>query len=393
MRSLILFLFITFFIFNANCQVKRVSGCVVNLNKEPIPYCNVYIKGTHIGTATNENGKYRLLYPTGSLTSGDSIVFSCIGYEMMKVPANSNFDTVLNVKLKSCSILLDEIYVSPKNIKEILRNSLKEIKAGYPTKPSLLTGVYQQILLQDDSIARIVEAAIDILIPSYIKDKGNQVRLLNVRSTIDSTKFVSSYPDKLNKVVRLMCLNNTIIPLVEHFDDYEFSYNGELPFQDSKLYLIEFKSKHADKINKSITGSMYIDVSNNAIVSLRIRAEKEINAQSNIILNNNPTKINLEFLAGEVRLDYKSYNGKYVISFFHGKDAFNLSIEGDTKKYHMQFINDFFVNKVDIDKTKKFKQEELINPNVDLSKQVGITDKSIWENFNRLIPVQLMPEP
>ena len=65
-------------------QKGTVSGTLTDkdMNNEPLPFANVQIKGTTIGTTTDENGKYVL-----NVEPGNHIVqLSFLGYETIEVP-------------------------------------------------------------------------------------------------------------------------------------------------------------------------------------------------------------------------------------------------------------------------------------------------------------------
>jgi len=63
-------------VFQASATV--VSGRVTNISGEPLPFANVYIKGTTKGTTTNPEGYYRLEVVPGPC----ELVFRFIGYKM-----------------------------------------------------------------------------------------------------------------------------------------------------------------------------------------------------------------------------------------------------------------------------------------------------------------------
>ncbi len=51
--------------------------------KEPLPYCNVWVKGTTRGTITNGNGEVSISVDLNN----DILVFSFLGYKIASVPA------------------------------------------------------------------------------------------------------------------------------------------------------------------------------------------------------------------------------------------------------------------------------------------------------------------
>lgn len=98
MKKILLALFVTLLGFS---QKGTVSGVVLDgdFDNSPIPFANVLVKGTSIGTTSDEDGKYEL-----SIDAGKKIlVFSFLGYETVEVPV-----TIVAGK----NIKLDQVLVS-----------------------------------------------------------------------------------------------------------------------------------------------------------------------------------------------------------------------------------------------------------------------------------------
>jgi TonB-linked SusC/RagA family outer membrane protein len=83
---------------------QKVAGVVVDESNAPMPGVNVVIKGTTNGVITNSDGSYTIT--PGDLMK-DVLSFSFIGFETKEVRING--DKVINVQLKSSSLVLDEI--------------------------------------------------------------------------------------------------------------------------------------------------------------------------------------------------------------------------------------------------------------------------------------------
>lgn len=108
----------------AEQNVTKVSGTVTNSDdKQPIPGVTVTVKGTTVGTITDNGGKYSLNVPNGA----KSLVFSFIGMTTKEVQIENQ--SVINVTLAENIVGLDEV-----------------IAIGYGTrKKSDLTGSISQI--------------------------------------------------------------------------------------------------------------------------------------------------------------------------------------------------------------------------------------------------------
>lgn len=83
---------------------KVVEGKVTSEDGHVLPGVNVIIRGTSVGTVTDEDGYYRLTIPEGS-----SLVFGFIGFESQEIPANTN---ELNVRLEEDISALSEVVIT-----------------------------------------------------------------------------------------------------------------------------------------------------------------------------------------------------------------------------------------------------------------------------------------
>lgn len=85
---------------------RKITGQVIDENKEPMIGVSILVVGTTGGTVTDFDGNYTLTLPRGT----KEIQFSYVGYltKVVPVPANSN---VLNVQLQSDSQVLSDVVV------------------------------------------------------------------------------------------------------------------------------------------------------------------------------------------------------------------------------------------------------------------------------------------
>ncbi|CAL2102593.1 TonB-dependent receptor [Tenacibaculum sp. 190130A14a] len=134
-------LFITLFCFTSfvfSQSKGTVAGTVTDkeLNNEPLPFANVFIKGTTIGGTTDIDGKYTLSAPEGNQT----IVFSFVGYQTIEkqiiVKANETLvvDQVLGA---SEGVALDEVEIKASTSKDKASALLLEQKKAVVIKESI----------------------------------------------------------------------------------------------------------------------------------------------------------------------------------------------------------------------------------------------------------------
>src|SRR3954447_7743543 len=75
-------------------QKRTVSGKITDASGKPIPFVNVTVKGTTVGTTSNSEGVYSITLPEKSNT----LVFTFVGYRALEVNVENR--TTADVKLQ-----------------------------------------------------------------------------------------------------------------------------------------------------------------------------------------------------------------------------------------------------------------------------------------------------
>lgn len=88
-----------------SAQVRTITGIVTQENGETLPGVNVVVRGTTIGTITNENGSYALDVPGNY----NVLVFSYVGMIPNEITIGSS--TVINVEMEMETYGMDELIV------------------------------------------------------------------------------------------------------------------------------------------------------------------------------------------------------------------------------------------------------------------------------------------
>lgn len=123
------YIFSFLFLVSINTFAQSITGVVMDEGaNEPLPFANVLIKNTKVGTTTDIDGKFVLKVQPGTYT----VVFSFTGYsdvEMSDVVVNSNKDNFIQVNLKPGSNQLDAVIIkttSKKNSEASILNLQKK---------------------------------------------------------------------------------------------------------------------------------------------------------------------------------------------------------------------------------------------------------------------------
>ena len=148
-------LFLIFLSIIAYSQIGTVEGVVLDkeLDNSPLPFANVFVKGTSIGTTTDFDGNFSLSdIPSGTYT----IVFSFVGYETLNldnVVVEPNKFTQLSVGLGPGTNLLDEVIVQVVTSREREEALLLDRKKAVSIKESIGASELSKLGVNDAAAA------------------------------------------------------------------------------------------------------------------------------------------------------------------------------------------------------------------------------------------------
>jgi hypothetical protein len=136
MKRLILLILISFIALTVSGQVTKIRGKVLDaLTGEPLPFVNVYLSGTTVGTTTDFEGSYYF----ETKVKADSVTAAFLGYKKQVLPIKLNRYQEINFLLETDEFILDEVVVvAGENPADVLirnvianksKNSKKEFKA------------------------------------------------------------------------------------------------------------------------------------------------------------------------------------------------------------------------------------------------------------------------
>lgn len=115
MRKKILFFVGLFIVFSGTLLAQtKVSGVVLDDTKMPIPYANVYFKGSSEGVITDENGKFYL----ESQNTFTEVVFSFVGFAAKELKLDKPITRDIKVTLSEAQELKEVVLYSGKTSKK-----------------------------------------------------------------------------------------------------------------------------------------------------------------------------------------------------------------------------------------------------------------------------------
>jgi TonB-dependent SusC/RagA subfamily outer membrane receptor len=103
-----------------NPSVKKIVGMVTDSSGQPLPGCNVVVKGTTQGTQTDFDGNYSL-----DVSNGQSLSFSYIGMVSQEVPI---YASIMNTRMEESMEALEEVIVTGYGVSRSLAGSAAGIR-------------------------------------------------------------------------------------------------------------------------------------------------------------------------------------------------------------------------------------------------------------------------
>src|SRR5687767_3755594 len=134
MGILLMFFFInSFSVYSQNSGSITLQGQVLDQNTlKPIPYSNIVLLQTSIGTVTNEAGNFVLIIPMQC--DACRLQISCIGYKTQIVRIDVKAKESLKILLTEDALLLNAITVMADDNSAIalVKRALNNIPNNYP---------------------------------------------------------------------------------------------------------------------------------------------------------------------------------------------------------------------------------------------------------------------
>lgn len=292
--------------------------------KESLPYTNVMIEETSIGTTTNEEGKFELTVTKKYAKS--NVVFSFIGFDIVKRKLQ-DFKVGDTIYLKPSSTSLETISIVVKNkYRELIKAAINNFSNNYPQEPTLMDVYYKELTKIDNQYTKFTDVAGKFYYSGYnnlyndnksramyfqfdrssemkkvpfpepqelIVDVRDQLKIVSLRKSDnlqDYKVFDKKSKLKVIDTSHLKWLQNNEIgggPLrltggdkvkkKEDFFDlklykhYEFTLHKKSTYNNLPVYVIKFKPKDSLSVLARYSGKITIDETSQAIISYSYR--------------------------------------------------------------------------------------------------------------------------
>ena len=126
----------------------EVNGTVMDAKEKiPLKESHIYVKGTHIGVAADEEGAFSLKIPL--IYKNKSLIVSYVGYSNFEEDIVKLQHQQIQVELQPTIVVLEEVLVTPD--KEVLIDqAIDKALSKYKKSDQMLMDFYQTLLTMDE---------------------------------------------------------------------------------------------------------------------------------------------------------------------------------------------------------------------------------------------------
>jgi len=221
----LIFFIIALHIFDA-ASAQTLSGKVIDIDNQPIPYVTVYFSELQTGTVTNTEGYYKIKARTGN----QRVEFRCIGYITSVRNIDIQNNTTLDIQLQPATYQLSEIKIGGNNedfAYSIMRKAIVMAPYYRQRVMSYNSEVYQRGTMIIVNIPRLIANTITV------NDKKLKLKDGDTFISESINKVSYTYPNTLKQ--KVVSIKNTLPEALK--DGME-----PLPYMNNSLYDMEKNS-------------------------------------------------------------------------------------------------------------------------------------------------------
>jgi hypothetical protein len=370
-----------------------VNGVVKNKdNNRRIGYANVAVKGTNIGTVTNENGEFTLKVKNS--LQDRLLVISHVGYVSSQIHMTGQEMNNVVITLTPQNILLNEIIVrgDPENI---VLDAIRSIKLNYENKNCLLTGFYRETARKRQHYINISEAVVDVYKTDY-KDRttlADRVQILKGRKLL-SEKRGDTLAVRLlggpNLSVFMDIVKNPDVVLDENELMY-YQFKMEEPvFIDKRLQYVISLTPRVELPYALYYGKLYIDSETLAFTRAELSLDmRDKNKATQAILKKKP--FGLVFKPQELTflVDYKEREGKMCMNYVKNELKFKCDWKKKLFSTSYTIVAEMVTTDMESNNVKNIPHREAFDMKDSFTDKVeAFIDEDFWGAYNIIAPTE-----
>jgi hypothetical protein len=374
-----------------------IRGKIIDgTTKKPVPYTNIYLVSSNIGTISNNDGEFLLKFPVGMMSN--PIKFSFMGYKSQDLTAEQLKMQNNVVEMAVEVITLKELVIRSNDPQNLIRSAVNNIPANYGTTPYICTAFYRESIMQNKQYVGLAEAVLNIYKARYNNDfESDKVKVFKGRKSED-VKKMDTILFKLqgghHAVVLLdLAKNPESFMTPQSFNNYEFKPVSITNIEGRQTYVIEFEQREG--VQEALySGKLYIDMNTLAIH----RAEFGISTYGlqfadQMLVKKKPIGTDVKTVAANYLVNYREQDGKWVLNHARYEVKFRVIKRGKFFNKLYTSAADLAITDIDTKNVEKFKFNEILKPNqIFVEKVTQYYDEQFWGSYNIIKPEESLED-
>ncbi len=356
-------------------QKEEIKGLVTNEKNHPLQYVNIYLEDSDYGTITNKEGWFSLTIPHNS--SQKSLVVRHIGYRTDTIRTSSNQD-YYSICLKMLDYPINEISVCPDDsVARILNEAIQRIPENYISVNSRQVGFYREYLQNKAMYLYFGEAMVDFFQPSYKTKEDGTIRILKSRINksegLDSISQLYFYGGVTLHIRNDIIKQRSLFFNPNNFDLY--IYHIDSIIKDGFQIFWKVGVSPAYRSKSKYRGHFILDSSSLAIKEAHFQYTDEG------ILNRTKTlNQSLECISRQILIIYGGEEGSYYLKYLRDEEKFRRK---STNVDYVQ-LNEYVTTSVDTIANSPIPFREQNQSSTIFSTYAKDYSKSDWKDYTVL---------
>lgn len=393
---------------------------------QPLPFVHIVLKNSGRGLMSNDHGSFVL--PVSDTILADTLLFSCIGYELARVAVSDVVNEPDGIMLQPKSFELDEVVVFPLRPEEYILRAVEKIPVNNAAEPSLSNGYYSELMSENDRFLKYDEAVTDTWVPAIGGKDTAHTSILHARTAKDlvemqfmrerieqkqkkkarkrakrsnddasvevgddtSTEVVSTNFGGPSQILTSDPTRNLeAFMKSENFKKFDYQFEPHVAYGNRKLMVISYKQRR--QIDQSKTkGKIYLDMDTDAIVAIEYTGRFSVPTILKPVLFAMGYGIDDPVYSAMVH--YREHNGRWHVNSVHREIEINM-----TKKYlwhknekaKFDIEQTYTVHELKTEDAQPIKKSLRMTKDKTLVEQAQFSDESFWDSYSTVRPQKL----
>ncbi len=375
---------------------EQITNFVIGtlLDKEtgiPISSATVGVRGTSIGSITNQNGDFKLSLPDS--LKNDSITFSHIGYLSQDIEFALLIGRHNILSLEPKVVPLQEVVIRRSDPKKLLREMIERRNKNYSHTAVYLTTFYREGVQLKNKFQNLSEAVFKVYKTSSYSSVPDQVKLLKM-SRLSNVEAKDSLLVKVKSGIQA-CIQMDIIKDMPEFltpsvekGIYDYTSEGVTFLEDRFVNVVHFEQKKG--ISEPLfCGELFLDSETSALLQARLEVHPVYVKNAAGMFVERRTR-NVRMIPQKVvyTISYKPWQGTYYIHHIRGDLHFKVKrtkMLFGSRDLHIWF--EMITCKVDTEQVVVFPRTDRLPTRTIFSDTYFKYDENFWKDFN-VIPLE-----